>query len=59
MLLKSMKMKKRYSKIVSIDEIEENQYDLNPSLYFENIELKTEFGKVEFNRKEYEKKQKC
>ncbi|MGG3691030.1 N-6 DNA methylase [Caldifermentibacillus hisashii] len=45
----------RYSKIVSIDEIEENQYDLNPSLYFENIELKTEFGKVEFNRKEYEK----
>lgn len=44
----------RYSRIVPIEEIEENQFDLNPSLYFVNIELETEFGKVLFNRKKYE-----
>lgn len=44
----------RYSRIVAVEEIEENQFDLNPSLYFVNIELETEFGKVLFNRKKYE-----
>lgn len=44
----------RYSRIVPIEEIKENQFDLNPSLYFVNIELETEFGKVLFNRKKYE-----
>lgn len=53
--LNDFESEERYSKIVSMEEIDENQYDLNPSLYFENIELETEFGKVEFNRKEYEK----
>lgn len=44
----------RYSRVVPIEEIEENQFDLNPSLYFVNIELETDFGKVLFNRKKYE-----
>lgn len=44
----------RYSRIVPIEEIAENNFDLNPSLYFVNIELETEFGKVLFNRKKYE-----
>jgi type I restriction enzyme M protein len=46
--------KERYSRIVSIDEIEDNNFDLNPSLYFVNLELETEFGKVMFNKKKYE-----
>lgn len=43
----------RYSRIVSVKEISENNHDLNPSLYFVNIELETEFGTIHFNRKKY------
>jgi type I restriction enzyme M protein len=46
--------KERYSRIVSINEIADNNFDLNPSLYFVNIELETELGKVVFNKRKYE-----
>ncbi|MBY0124409.1 N-6 DNA methylase [Bacillus sp. S/N-304-OC-R1] len=46
--------KERYSRIVSINEIAENNFDLNPSLYFVNIELETELGKIVFNKRKYE-----
>lgn len=54
--IEAFENEKGYSKIVLNSEIEENQFDLNPSLYFEEIEMETEFGKVEFNRKEYKKR---
>ncbi|WP_077614764.1 N-6 DNA methylase [Caenibacillus caldisaponilyticus] len=44
----------KYSRIVTIDEIAENNWDLNPSLYLIHVELETEFGKIVFNRKKYE-----
>ncbi|WP_223702725.1 N-6 DNA methylase [Sutcliffiella deserti] len=46
--------KERYSRIVSIDEVSENKFDLNPSLYFVNVELDTELGKIVFNKRKYE-----
>ncbi|MFP7478499.1 N-6 DNA methylase [Terribacillus saccharophilus] len=46
--------KERYSRIVSINEIADNNFDLNPSLYFVNIELETELGKIVFNKRKYE-----
>jgi type I restriction enzyme M protein len=52
--LEAYENRERYSRIVSIDEIEENNWDLNPALYFINVELDTEFGKVVFNKKKYE-----
>lgn len=52
--LDSYENQERYSRIVSINEIEENNYDLNPTLYFVNVELNTEFGSVLFNKKKYE-----
>ncbi|WP_046173350.1 N-6 DNA methylase [Domibacillus indicus] len=52
--LESFDTKEQYSRIVSIQEIEENNFDLNPTLYFVNVELKTEFGKLVFNKKKYE-----
>lgn len=44
-----------YSRIVPVKEIAENNYDLNPSLYFVNVELETEFGTIYFNRRKYKK----
>lgn len=52
--LEAYENREKYSRIVSIDEIEENNWDLNPALYFINVELDTEFGKVVFNKKKYE-----
>lgn len=46
--------KERYSRIVSINEIADNNFDLNPSLYFVNIELETELGRIVFDKKKYE-----
>ena len=46
--------KERYSRIVSINEIADNNFDLNPSLYFVNVELDTELGKIIFNKRKYE-----
>ncbi len=47
--------KEKYSRIVSINEIEKNDFDLNPTLYFVNVEIKTEFGTIIFNKKKYER----
>ncbi|MBE2924152.1 N-6 DNA methylase [Anoxybacillus flavithermus] len=52
--LEAYENRERYSRIVSIDEIAENNGVLNPALYFVNVELDTEFGKVVFNKKKYE-----
>jgi type I restriction enzyme M protein len=46
--------KERYSRIVSLEEIADNNFDLNPSLYFVNVELETELGKIVFNKRKYE-----
>lgn len=52
--LEAYENRERYSRIVSIDEIKGNNWVLNPALYFVNVELDTEFGKVVFNKKKYE-----
>ncbi len=46
----------QYSRIVSIREIEDNNFDLNPVLYFVNVLIETEFGTVKFKRDVYEGK---
>jgi type I restriction enzyme M protein len=52
--LEAYENREKYSRIVAIDEIEENNWGLNPALYFVNVELDTDFGKVVFNKKKYE-----
>lgn len=52
--LEAFENKEQYSRIISLQEIEQNNFDLNPTLYFVNVELKTEFGTVTFNKKKYE-----
>jgi len=52
--LEAYENKEKYSRIVKIDEIAENNWDLNPTLYFIHVELDTEFGKIVFNKKKYE-----
>ncbi|MGD6961540.1 N-6 DNA methylase [Fictibacillus phosphorivorans] len=52
--LDTFENKEKYSRIVSISEIEENDFDLNPTLYFVNVEIDTEFGPIVFNKKKYE-----
>jgi type I restriction enzyme M protein len=44
----------QYSRIVSISELAENEWNLHPLRYFEKAEVNTKIGKVEINRKQYE-----
>jgi len=46
----------QYSRIVSIEEIESNNFDLNPVLYFVNVLIETEFGPIKFKKDIYEQK---
>lgn len=45
----------QYSRVVSINDLAENEWNLYPSRYFEKAEVTTKIGKVEIDRKQYEK----
>jgi type I restriction enzyme M protein len=47
----------QYSRLVAIDEIADQEYNLLPLRYFERAEITTTLGRVEINRKKYEQLQ--